>query len=195
MEAPDNRPDNLRQEFALVSLALNERKLRRMENELSKAYQEYEQEIAALSLELPLLPVIKKFSEVFRTAFPEQNKHNAISQALLDLNTIVYIEPTHLELDISMLLMRICYSEGPQKIFDYEDPTYYDDLVCQQVLDQHLFFQEKFVRQMIRLLQTREPVQFLLLNVYALNKLHPRLLPLMIELGLLFKDKFTKIKS
>lgn len=195
MEASDNRPDHLRQEFALVSLALNERKLRRMENELQKAHQEYEQEIAALSLELPLLPAIKKFSELFREAFPEVCQHNAISQALLDLNTIVYIDPAHLELDISMLLMRVCYSEAPLKVFDYEDPTYYDDEMSQQVLDKHLFFQEKFVRQMIHLLKTREPVQFLLLSVYSVGKLHPKLLPLMVGLGLQFKDRFIKIKN
>jgi hypothetical protein len=179
--------ENTRLNFGLVNLELMERKIKRIEKEQKIAEAERDKEITSLSKIMPLLPVVKSFSRLLRATYPNECSTPAMSQALMDFNTIPYLEMEHLETDISVLLMRICYSDGEHKVYDWEDVTYYNDLACSKVLDAYVLFQERWVKALIQFLKTNDPIKFLILGASSLKNTHPRLLPLFFEATMLFK--------
>lgn len=109
--------------------------------------------------------------------------HSDLLKALWDQFNCQEIESMDELRDIiGAILFRIYFSKGEDKVFDLNDPDFYDDEKCQRLYDQEIFIPANWLDQFIRCLIKKNAEEDMILHNLTPEWLWPHCFTLLLEL-------------
>lgn len=103
-----------------------------------------------------MMMAIIEFKRLIHICFPKQAQTPVIKAKLKRLEEADFESIEELNEFIASTLFCIFFSEGADKVFDLNDPDFFDDEKCQKLFDQEIYISEKWLNQFILCLNNKE---------------------------------------
>lgn len=127
------------------------------------------------------------FLELFYNAYSMCFISDSIKQAVKDIYNKEYETTDELEEDIAKLLFRVFFSQGEDKVYDYNKPEFYNDKKCQVLFDNGIYIPKEWLEQLVKCLVIQSPKEDMLLHNLTPEWMWAKVFRLLMELYQLTK--------
>ncbi|MBI3518068.1 MAG: hypothetical protein HY062_01755 [Bacteroidetes bacterium] len=122
------------------------------------------------------------FKLLIYKCYPKEYNSPLIENALKGLHEREFKNVEEVRDFIAAILFSIYFSEGEDKVFDLQNPDFYDDEKCQALFDQEIYIPENWLDQFINCLIMQDANEDMILHNLTPEWLWPRCFRLMMEL-------------
>lgn len=122
------------------------------------------------------------FKLLIHKCYPKEASTPLMDNVLKEIPERKFDSITELQDFIAAVLFAIYFSKGEDKVFDLQNPDFYDDEKCQALFDQEIYIPENWLDQFIRCLVMQNANEDMILHNLTPEWLWPRCFTLLIEL-------------
>lgn len=127
------------------------------------------------------------FLELFYNAYSIYFISESIKQAVKEIYNKEYETKDELEEDIAKLLLRVFFSEGKDKVYDYIKPEFYNDQKCQALFNNGIYIPKEWLEQLVKCLVIQSPKEDMRLHNLTPEWMWAKVFKLLMELYQLTK--------
>jgi hypothetical protein len=127
------------------------------------------------------------FLELFYNSYSIYFISESIRKAVKEMYQKQYETTDELEGDIAKLLFRVFFSEGKDKVYDYNKLEFYNDKKCQALFDNGIYFPKEWLEQLVKCLVIKSPKEDMLLHNLTPEWMWAKVFKLLMELYQLTK--------
>ncbi len=143
----------------------------------------------------PFNEIKEAFIKVIKEAYKIYFIAPAIKESVKDFLDKDFTSIDELKEDMSKILFRIYFSEGKDKVYDYNDKLKYDDAKCQALFDNGIFIPEEWLHQLVRCLVIKSAEEDMKLHNLTPEWLWSKCFRLLMELYQLTNQSINTIRN
>ncbi|CAN5448308.1 hypothetical protein BH10BAC1_BH10BAC1_05940 [soil metagenome] len=178
-----------------TSISFFDAKLKALATEEERIQKAKEAELNKIKSENPFFDIVQSFTGAVKKAYPLHTHTIAISKVLEEFNAKTFLSVDELKEDMAKILFRIYFSEGKDKVYDFNKKNYYNDLKCQILFDNGIFIPEEWLHQLIRCLILRSAEEDMILHNLTPEWLWSKCFRLLMELYQLTNQSINTIRN
>jgi len=132
------------------------------------------------------------FKLLIHKCYPKEANSPLMEKALKGVHKREFKNIEELRDFIAAILFSIYFSEGKDKVFDLENPDFYDDEKCQALFDQEIYIPENWLDQLIRCLVMQDAKEDMILHNLTPEWMWPKCFKLLLELYSMTKESINQ---
>jgi hypothetical protein len=129
-----------------------------------------------------MLEAAAQFKTLIEKCYPKEARTPVIQSAIEKLLEMEFESTEELKNFIASTLFAIYFNKGRDKIFDLNDPRFFDDEKCQKLFDQEIYIPESWLDQFIRCLKEKNANEDMILHNLTPEWMWPKCFTMLIEL-------------